>query len=490
MEAHQPPTLWQDIVAATENLSTTATAMRIPLYVMLQEQRAPFFKRMKDIIAAPLPFFQLSKTRVPDVTKNGALFCFAHPSSANLNNLLPVAREALRRGLLSGIVVNQSCLSAVNEFVGQVPCISIQELVAQLSPRMRIRNVARVHNESRLLFGALCKRRPDLTSSLTANWGTFMRSMVVSVQYDSALEDLFDRWEPHGVVSTSDFWPLEHHLCCIASNRRISSFVIQHGTIGDFWWPFVADIYCVWGDADAEEMKRLGVPEERLAVLGMPATDEIFKFAKVAKRSTVTPGNKASCLILSNTHGRIFEPAVFEAYGRFLMETVSSMPSVRWRVKLHPAEDDSFYRQLGSLVLGRLEFYPKKTSLQEAVTDADVVTTIYSTAGLEAMIMDRPLIVAPLTSRVRELAPWPIDGGGVYISSAKDFSAHFSDLISSQDYWYTHMEKQRTFLDCHFANRGSAAARTVDFLEEHSDQLTDSSAHCLPNKRAAADKSA
>jgi hypothetical protein len=109
-------------------------------------------------------------------------------------------------------------------------------------------------------------------------------------------------------------------------------------------------------------------------------------------------------------------------------------------------------------------------SLEQAVNDADVVTTIYSPAGLETMVMDRPLIVAPASARVQELAWWPMAGGGTYAASAQEFENQLTKLISDQSYRRRQLEQQRAFLVKSFANQGHAFERIVDLLGTYSRQ--------------------
>jgi hypothetical protein len=124
---------------------------------------------------------------------------------------------------------------------------------------------------------------------------------------------------------------------------------------------------------------------------------------------------------------------------------------------------------MGNDTYGRLTFHPKQISLNEAVNDADVVTTVCSTAGLESRIMGRPLIVAPATPRVQELASWPAAGGGTYACSAEDFQVQLTKLVSDRDHRAKQLNRQRAFLAKSFANPGHAAERIVDLLERYSD---------------------
>jgi CDP-glycerol glycerophosphotransferase (TagB/SpsB family) len=150
------------------------------------------------------------------------------------------------------------------------------------------------------------------------------------------------------------------------------------------------------------------------------------------------------------------------------MEAIRLMPSIRWKVKFHPVEDDSFYRKMGDDICGRLKFHPRDLPLEQAVSDADIVTTVYSTAGMEAMVMNKPVIIAPATARVHEMAWWRSMGGGTYAASAQDFQAQVAKLVSDQEYRTRQIAEQRQFLSKSFASQGHAAERIVDMLEQYS----------------------
>ena len=469
MKTTSASTLWQEIVAATADLGSEGSVFRIPLFVEFRQPPGSLRGRIGAAIGMCAPFLTLPRNAGEHSPRGRVLFCFPHRTHSNLNNLLPVAREALRRGLLGGILTARDLSAELHEFVGLAPIVSAEQLLGQLGIRERVRNVARVAKTYKQISAALPRHLQGFR--LTGRRARLAQEVVVSVLYDSVCKRVLDRWLPSCVISTSDFWPLEHQLCCQASRRQIPSLVIQHGVIDDFWWPFVANLYCMWGDAHADQMRRLGAPAERLTVLGMPATDNLFRRSNAGQHRPVGNRVQPVCLLLSQTNGRSYEPQAFRSYRQFLAEAVNLMPSITWKVKLHPVEDDSFYREMGEAVYRRLTFHAKHVSLEEAVNDADVATTVFSTAGLESMIMDRPLIVAPATPRVQEVAWWPTMGGGTYAVSAQEFQIQLTKLILDQDHRARQMDKQREFLSKSFANQGHAAERIVDLLERYSDRL-------------------
>lgn len=460
--------LWQDIVAATSGMSSYSTALRVPLFIKLRDRKQSFGRQTLDILAGVSEFLPLRLSTQPSEPKGSILFCFAHRTPSNMNNLIPVAREVLRRGLHGTIVMGGDFRDELREFVGKFPMVSIQELAARIGGRARISNLMRLFTVYRQISAALSRLRPMYASALAANRGAIVRDLVYSMQCHSASEMLIDNWSPSCVISTSDFWPLEHQLCCQASLRGIPNLVIQHGTIGDFWWPFVAEMYCMWGDTHVQQMEELGAPPDRMKVLGMPATDEMFRNTLTRSVRPLSHRQSPDCLILSHTQGAKFERDAFESYRMFIADIIQQTPFANWKVKLHPKEDDRVYREMGASVFNRLTFLPKDISLQDAIADSDVVTTLYSTAGLEAMVLGRPLIVAPAISRVRHLAPWPSMGGGVYATDAAEFRIQLERLYSDPEYRDEQLHKQKIYLSTSFANQGNAAKKIADLLEQYS----------------------
>ena len=455
-------------MAATADLGPEATALRIPLLVELRMPPRTLMTRIGAARKACAPFLALPRRTGEYSPRGRVLFCFPHRTASNINNLLPVAREALGRGLLGGILTAGDLSAELHEFVGVVPIVSATELSSQLGMLARVKNAARVASGYKQIKAALSRHVPEFR--MTGRHASLVRDLVDSVLHGSVCKRLLDSWSPSCVISTSDFFPLEHQLCYQASCRGIPSLVVQHGAIDEFWWPFVADLYCMWGDAHADQMRHLGAPAERLTVLGMPATDTLFGRTNSGQYKPVENRIQPVCLLLSHTNGSGYEPEVFRNYRLFLAEAVSLMPSVTWKVKLHPQEGDSFYREMGNAVYERLSFHRKQVSLEDAVNDADVVTTVFSTAGLESMVMRRPLIVAPVTPRVQEIAWWPTMGGGTYAASAQEFQTQLNKLTSDPDYRAQQLDQQRQFLSKSFTNQGRAAEHIVDLLERYSGQ--------------------
>jgi len=460
--------LWEDITRATDKVGgPLALSLRFPLFIALQpgDHLTPG-RQLREMAASFRDFIRSVKKVLPPVPKGKPLFCFAHATPSNMKNLLPVAREARRRGLLGGIVTAENYSNELREFSGISPIVSASDLTPPLTTSERVALLSEMVSIYTRVRRAMLEYRPEFGYLMLRTIGSLTRHLACAARFGEPLGRLLDSWQPSCVVCTSDFWPFESQLCYQASCRSIPFVVSQHGTIGHHWWPFVADVYCMWGDAFVEQMQSLGASRDRLASIGMPASDDLFN--KIGSIDKVAPRlERPVCLILSHTHGRYLEPEIFDAFRKVLPEVINKTPEITWKVKLHPVEDRSFYQQMGADVYNRLTFYSQGASLEGAVRECDIATTLYSTAGLEAMMLDRPLAVACPSSRVEELAWWPAQGGGVYVRTAQEYITTLTRLALDSKHRDAQLTAQRTFLARAFANQGHAAESLVSFIEKY-----------------------
>jgi hypothetical protein len=381
-----------------------------------------------------------------------------------MQNLLPVAREAERRGLLGGIVSSGNFSKDLQEFGGRIPIVRANDLISQLGIRERRSIVGETVRVLRELSQMLSSYNPRLARGFLGNAGRMLGETIRSLEMAKAFGLLLDAWSPSCIVSTSDLWPLEYQIAGQACRKDIPSIVIQHGTLIYYYWPFAASSYVVWGQQSLEEMLGYGAPAERLMVGGMPASDTPFN-----RIPTEPAGQKGAgppvCLILS--HPLHMEPELYVNYKRFLSEVIPITPFVRWKVKLHPSEDRRFYDELAPEIKGKLAFHSKSTTLPEALAEADTVTTLYSTAGLEAMIAGHPLIIPLISPRMTEPGLLPQIKGGKFVHSPIEFKKELELLLASSEYRGRQLERQREALSDSFANQGHAAEAIVELIQSH-----------------------
>ncbi|MFO1487477.1 MAG: hypothetical protein U1F65_03270 [Verrucomicrobiota bacterium] len=401
-------------------------------------------------------------TDLPAVAPDKILiFCLAATGS-NLLNLLPVAKEAQRRGLLGGIVTGEAVERTNPGAFKEFPVVvSERDLCRRVGMKFLPGSLARAIKRLNRIVRWLNVRHDHSALRVRQNFGAYLKLMVQAERSQIIWRRLLSQWKPSSILTTSDFYPFEFHLIAEAKKLGIPSAILQHGEPNDVVvWPTYADTFLAWGKSYEEQLIKRGAPEERVKITGMPSSDAWFNRAKPA--GTDSKKTQGGCLVLSHTQDRIEDAELFERFGQCLKETIEKTPSVKWKIKLHPSEDDTFYRETGLSALTQVEILPRNISLEESVLGSDVVCTIRSTAGLQAMMLQKPVVVLDLA----RTAPvtWPLQGGGIYAKCANDFSTLVNQLVSDQAVLHSLLEQQQAFLGLKFAHRGNATAAVVDCL--------------------------
>ena len=392
------------------------------------------------------------------------LILFPYASGSNLPHLAPVAREARNRGLLGLIVAGERLRPEHLEGFDNV----VSEIALWRTARKR--GLAGIFQSARKKFkrivAILEQLDPPSARRARQNYGWIFRNLVVSHAMSESFRTLLEEWEPSCVISTSDYWPFEFQLFSQARRLGIPNAMIQHGELNDvISWPTYAETFLVWGSVFQEKLLKLGAPAERLRVCGMPSADVLFNRTQnlLSKAANSSP---PVCLLFSHAHERREEPILFKAFATFLKQVIELMPRVRWIIRLHPGEDESFYHEIGIVGHPQVQIQPRNISLEDAVAEADVTCTIRSTAGLQAMILQRPLVIIDIVPNTECAVWWPLNGGGLAAKTPKDFEVHCSRLTGNSEFRASTLNSQREFIDRAFANKGRATSSVVDYLAE------------------------
>src|SRR5579862_3250009 len=130
--------LWEEIVMCTnESDSDCIRSLRIALFFLLSGD-CSFPGQARRLVSTARTLVPGKKEFLGAAERGRPLFCFAHQTASNMQNLLPVAREAHRRELLGGIVAFPNFANDLAEFVGHVPIVTPGTLVSQLGLHERI----------------------------------------------------------------------------------------------------------------------------------------------------------------------------------------------------------------------------------------------------------------------------------------------------------------------------------------------------------------
>ena len=184
----------------------------------------------------------------------------------------------------------------------------------------------------------------------------------------------------------------------IANQLDIPSLVIQHGaTIGEWGYvPLYASRFAAWGEISAEWMIAKGTPPEKVVITGQPRFDRMIK-----NESTLTRASFSQKLtIISDTFWLLWamDPITKSenlAILEILLEAISLLPWCSLIIRPHPGipQVEWLNETLVMKNTERVVVSSPHEPLHDILRIMDVVIIQESTVGLEAMALNKPVVV-------------------------------------------------------------------------------------------------
>lgn len=194
------------------------------------------------------------------------------------------------------------------------------------------------------------------------------------------------------VVATND--SLIQAFIAAAKDQLITTVEIQHGiTFGLDSVYSKTDKFIAWGEISREIYNKTGIPSQKIKVCGWPAF-EVYKKNSINVRKS---GKRMCILFLAHDPQGMslpFSNWSSEKSLRIFFESVCKIKNVDVAIRLHPRADEN-------LLLATAERYgvnfslSKEESLFEALSKCDVVIGQTTSASIDALTMEKPLIYLP-----------------------------------------------------------------------------------------------
>ena len=212
------------------------------------------------------------------------------------------------------------------------------------------------------------------------------------------------------VTDVSDFEAKS--ITLMGKKLGIPSLCIQYGMLGPLdteWTFFSQDAVATFDLTSAKVLKEHGVTPEKIYITGNPRFDQykpdMIQREKTRKRLGV---DKNTPLVLfvsipSAPDGiGVIESSITQNEYKDILKAIYLLPNVltthQLVVRPHPEEDISLHNPFLQDNSEKVIF-DAKNSIVDILNTADLVITLHSTVGYEAIILDKPLILLNFNNR-------------------------------------------------------------------------------------------
>lgn len=222
--------------------------------------------------------------------------------------------------------------------------------------------------------------------------------------------DLIEQFRPDAVVLFNENSMPGRTMANVARANNVCSVSIQHGLfIGYVYRRLATDKMIVWGEIPKKFWLDRGCSEDQVISAGAFSHENWS--TGLGNKYLRDRNNRHRVLFLGQNPAAFISQSTHKKTIKAIFDSVQKMSQYDFIIRPHPREYVLPYHEAYNELLEKSNVVINNDgSVEDAIRDCDLVVTIFSTAGLEAMLLRRPVIVIDLSGDF-PLAP--------YISAAK-----------------------------------------------------------------------
>lgn len=271
---------------------------------------------------------------------------------------------------------------------------------------------------------------------------------------------LLDKHRPSAVVLGHDHALPNNYVVKEARRRRISSLLLQDGvmrdglsnlTAGERLVKSLAGIplrygqgqctrVAAWGPRARKYFLAAGVSPDRIDAVGCPRFDEVLRngWSSRSSLSSLLPPASHRIIYLAGAEAKfgLLSTAEYNAILLAMLRAPRQLqgvcPDTHLVIKLHRDDDLAATRDLvrASGEGSTCTVLQSEVDLYDLLSACDVAVTFCSTAGLEALLLNKPLIVLNPTNRP-DLIDYAAGGAALGVRTAHELNAALIRLLSN-----------------------------------------------------------
>lgn len=289
------------------------------------------------------------------------------------------------------------------------------------------------------------------------------------------LSRAFRRCNVRAVVLRNDSRFLEQ--CCVAAARRSGavSIALQHGVVAvvNYLDEGSASAVGFWGELERQRSIRRGNPPERCVVTGYPLHDVMKKdFGPGKEELAESLGLRADVpwVVLASQRPHRFSAWKQDDENLQLAAAVvaaqKEFPDHELLIKIHPYEDEVVFADIGRWQPGgRRVVVVKHFPLVPLLRAASVLLTLDSTVGLEAMLVDTPVLVINLTG-APDSAPYVAERAALGVYGAAEIGGTVHRALTDRELRSQLITRGRQFAQRYASGPdGQACARLLEVVD-------------------------
>ncbi|OGD76783.1 MAG: hypothetical protein A2Y64_04625 [Candidatus Coatesbacteria bacterium RBG_13_66_14] len=283
----------------------------------------------------------------------------------------------------------------------------------------------------------------------------------------AAVEELLETVKPGILVCLTERNELVNLAIRMAADRGIRTLAIEsHDMIWDspLFGRVEADRLAVSGTYSEDIYAKNGVPREKMVVTGQPSFDRLARYRE--KEPAEKEADERLLVVITQPPDVALTEDTRREMLRGAFLAGREIPRLRVLVKPHPRDNLGDLRLiLSELGAPRDALLPKKIDLYALLASSDVILTAFSTVGVEAIMLGRPVVVFK-TGDETPVLPYVDSEAVLRVKEAEQIAERIKRIIEGEVVHELARGREEYVARHECAADGDSAARVVRLILE------------------------
>ncbi len=285
------------------------------------------------------------------------------------------------------------------------------------------------------------------------------------IYYFELIREMLRKEKPDMIVLFCEFNHDSKVLINLARERNIILYYVQHSILYEspLTKQLFSDFMAIDGIRTKMSLEGYGIDSNKLIVAGRPCYDDVIKNKDMIDESIYKKfgidKTKKIVLLATNPVGEDNSKKLITT----VVNTVKEFENMQLIIKPHPQESIDFYKSL----LSELNYNENAVinyNTFELIKIADIVMVVHSTVGLEAMMLDKPVICINLFN-LPESVPYVESGAAIGVYKEEELKGVIQKIMMDSEEGKKLAVARKNFAEeFNYKNDGKATDRVADSI--------------------------
>ena len=372
------------------------------------------------------------------------------------------------------IIKNSKCkIIELNDFSNKETELKIQSEINTAKTELK-----NLWNHDNIFNDIFCIEGHSFWNAIKENFSYLITvRFIESIERFILLNELFKNLNTSCILEWAHIGLEDKMLISIANKEKIPNMFLQHGLYiqnvkFDKYIPILPILpskgskHVVWGKTLQEFIIKHGVKEEEIIMNGSPRHDKFFN--KQNKENSNQILLAANGLFHNNCQGADTRAFIrMENFVRKILETIKKYPDKKIIIKLHPGKVSFDIKPLIQEIDPSIQVYQNENIMDLLKNCDSMISLNYSTAILDAMILQKPtLVLLPEKQNFENEIPI-LTGAVLSTSDENQVESMINDLLYKKEIRDELLRNGNDFIDKYFTNQGNASEKLAEILENY-----------------------